>query len=99
MKKIIVLSLLLAACNNANNCSSIKCQQHIKHYIDNYNSGNTISFGKDADNQNYKAPHKMDESRKYDVDDFRAGARHVCGAILDRSGKDVCREVGYTALY
>lgn len=100
MKKIIIFgSILLSGCSSHTSlCNTSDCEQYIRHYENNYIAKNTISFGKDSDNDNYPAPYKLEE-RKYDADDFRAGARHVCGTILKRSGKDVCREVGYTAVY
>ena len=100
MKKLIFLiGIALCGCSARTPlCDSVKCEKHIKRYAENYTSKNTISFGAGSDNDNYSYPYKLEE-RIYDADDFRAGARHVCGAILVRTGKDVCKEVGYTALY
>lgn len=100
MKKLILaIGIILCGCTqNTNFCDTLECKRHIQHYERNYIAKNTISFGKNSDNENCSAPYTLEE-RRYDADDFRAGARHVCGTILKRSGKDVCREVGYTAVY
>lgn len=100
MKRIIfIVGIVLCGCgSHTPMCDSVKCEKHIQHYAENFKSMNTISFGTGSDNDNYPYPYKV-ENRSYDADDFRAGARHVCGAILARSGEDVCKKVGYTALY
>ncbi len=100
MKQILLLLAVLFV-SGCDVCISSKCRTYMNRHRNNYFERNTITFGYDEYgdiNTNYPKPHHIKE-QQYDAEDFRAGARHVCGAILERSGEDVCKEVGYTAIY